>query len=113
MSNMAENTTGMSKMTDQVIATDLLIATKTGVRNLAYAITEAATPQVHEVLQRQMTDAISSHEQVSQYMIQKGWYKPYDVQGQLNMDLQIVQQSVSQMQNNQNNQNTQNQQNYQ
>lgn len=40
MNALIESLTGMNKMSDQVIATDFLIAAKSGVRNYAIALTE-------------------------------------------------------------------------
>ncbi|MCX2829074.1 spore coat protein [Bacillus pseudomycoides] len=61
-------------MTEQVIATDLLLVSKTAVRNYAYAIMEVTFNQTREVLRQPLQDAIDTHKQVSQYMIDKGYY---------------------------------------
>ncbi len=37
-------------------------------------------------------DAIAFHEQISQYMINKGYYHPTNVQEQLRVDMQTAQQ---------------------
>ncbi|WAH35663.1 spore coat protein [Alicyclobacillus dauci] len=100
MNPIIENLTGTSAMTDQVIATDLLMATKTGVRNYAIAITEAATPEVRSELHRQLEDSITAHEQVSRYMMDKGWYYAYNIPKQIDLDLKgadNAQETASQM----------------
>jgi len=79
-------------LNDQIIATDLLMSAKTAVRNYAYAITEAATPEVRNTLRSQLNDAIQIHEQISRYMIEKGYYHPNNVQEQLRIDMQAAQQ---------------------
>jgi len=84
------NTTNV--LNDQIIATDLLMSAKTAVRNYAYAITEAATPEVRNTLRSQLNDAIQIHEQISRYMIEKGYYHPNNVQEQLRIDMQAAQQ---------------------
>ncbi|WP_218197411.1 spore coat protein, partial [Pseudomonas sp. 2995-1] len=81
-------------MTEQAIATDLLLSAKTGVRNCAYAITECATPEVRQSLNQQLQQAITFHDRVSQYMINKGYYDPYDLNHQVQMDQQTAQQSI-------------------
>lgn len=66
---MVQNRT--EKIDDQVIAADLLLAAKNGVRTYSYAITEAHSPAVRSVLKRQLDDAISFHQQVADYMTNK------------------------------------------
>lgn len=91
MNTILENITGMSTMTDQVIAYDFLIAAKTGVRNCALALTEAASPDVRAILRKQLEEAVTTHEQISAYLMKKGWYQPYNIQDQIKLDLQNAQ----------------------
>ena len=77
---------------DQIIATDLLNAVKTSIKESAVALTETATPEVHRTLEQQLSQSLRFHEQVTQYMMQKGWYKPYDVQQMVQSDVQQSQQ---------------------
>lgn len=81
---------GMAGMTDQVIATDLLISTKAGIRNLAFAITECETPEVRAELRSQLKTAVETHEKLSHYMVTKGMYHPNNIQEQLALDLKIT-----------------------
>ncbi len=83
MNTLVENLTGMSTMTDEVLAYDLLLASKSGVTMLAAALTETATPEIRQILRGQLQGAIDTHEQVTNYMMQKGWYLPYDLKGQI------------------------------
>lgn len=53
MNQFIQGLMGMGGMTDQVIATDFLISVKSGVRNYAAAITEAATPELREAHREQ------------------------------------------------------------
>lgn len=73
---------------DQIIATDLLNAVKTSIKEAAIALTETVTPEVHRTLEQQLSQSLRFHEQVTQYMMQKGWYKPYDVQQMVQSDIQ-------------------------
>ncbi len=50
MNSIIENMTGMNGMTDQVIASDLLIAAKSGIKNYALALTESTSSEVRNVL---------------------------------------------------------------
>ncbi|PPA69429.1 spore coat protein [Jeotgalibacillus proteolyticus] len=87
MNTIIENLTGMDALSDQVVAMDLLIAAKSGVRNYAMAVTEAGTPEVKEMLTRHLDDAIEMHEQVSAYAVEKGWYHPWDTNEQIQLNL--------------------------
>ncbi|BCJ88487.1 spore coat protein [Effusibacillus dendaii] len=82
---------------DAHMAGELLGFAKTGVRNLAAAITETATPRVREVLNRQLHDSIRSHAHIFNYMYERGLYPAYSleqiIQGDLrraNMALQMA-----------------------
>jgi similar to spore coat protein len=87
MNGFIQNLMGMGGMTDQVIATDFLIAAKEGVRNYTVALTEVATPELRTALRQQLRDAIQTHENISNYMIAKGFYHPHDLSEQLQVDL--------------------------
>lgn len=86
----------MQNFNDQAAATDLLLAAKSGVRNCAYAITEAASPNVRQALSQQLQQSVNFHEQVANYMIDKGYYHPYNLNEQLQVDQQAAQQSLQQ-----------------
>jgi similar to spore coat protein len=87
MNTIIEKLTGMDKMSDQVIATDFLITAKNGVRNYAMALTESATPEVREVLKRQLRDTIATHEAITGYMMKNGYYHAYNPQEQYKVDM--------------------------
>jgi similar to spore coat protein len=95
MNTVVENLTGMSPLTDQVIASDMLIAAKAGIKNYAVAITESATTEVRNTLKQQLNDAINYHEQISNYMISKGYYNPHDVSKQIKMDISASQVAIN------------------
>ncbi|WCK56510.1 spore coat protein [Aneurinibacillus sp. Ricciae_BoGa-3] len=87
MNSFIQNLMGMEGMTDQVIAADFLITAKSGVRNYAIAITEAATPEVRETLRRQFEDAILTHERITAYMMENGLYHAYNINEQIQLDV--------------------------
>jgi similar to spore coat protein len=95
MNQMMQNMSGMGAMTDQVIATDFLIAAKTGVKNLALALTETNTPEVRDALKQYLNDAIDTHEQITKYMVSKGYYHPNNLAEQLNVDLDAAQTALN------------------
>jgi len=86
MANMIQNMAGMADMTEQVIATDFLIASKSAIKNYAAALAETTTPEVTNALHRQLDDAINSHGRISTYMMNKGYYNAFDPQAQMSMD---------------------------
>lgn len=91
MNNFIKGLIGMEGMTDQVVATDLLISAKSGVINTSLALTEAATPALRSVLKEQLFAALRTHENISKYMIAKGYYHPYELSKQIQVDLQTAQ----------------------
>jgi similar to spore coat protein len=95
MNIILEHLTGMNALTDQVIAMDLLITAKSGVRNYAMAITEAATPEIKAVLSKQLDEAINLHEQMTMYMIERGLYHPWNVNEQIQLDLLNIQTALN------------------
>ncbi|MFD1739574.1 spore coat protein [Bacillus salitolerans] len=90
MNAIIEYLTGMNVLTDQVIAMDLLISAKSGVRNYAMAVTEAGTPEVKEILIRHLEEALDMHEQISTYMTEKGWYHAWNTDEQIKLNLQNI-----------------------
>ncbi len=72
---------------DEIIAGDLLHGSKAAVRNYANALTETTSPQVRDTLKRQLNEAITFHDQISQYAVNRGMYMPHDIQGQLQHDM--------------------------
>ncbi|WP_251550219.1 spore coat protein [Neobacillus muris] len=87
MNQFIQNMIGMGGMTDQVIATDFLISAKAGVRNYTVAITEAATPELRAVLREHLRAAIQTHEDITNFMMAKGYYHPDELSEQLQVDL--------------------------
>ncbi|CAG7651074.1 spore coat protein [Paenibacillus allorhizosphaerae] len=90
MNTILERLTGMHTLTDQVIAMDCLIAAKSGVRNYAMAVTEAVTPEIKTILTKQLEEAIDMHEKITMYMMERGLYHPWNVNEQLQLDLQNI-----------------------
>lgn len=75
-------------LNDLAIATDFLVTAKAGVRNLAVAITETATPDVKKLLRRELDNAIETHDKIAQYMIENELYHAYDLDEQFKHDLE-------------------------
>ncbi|MGM1022946.1 MAG: spore coat protein [Bacillota bacterium] len=95
MNSIIENMTGMNGMTDQVIASDLLIAAKSGIKNYALALTESTSSEVRNVLCDQLSKAVNLHEQIFNYMKNNGYYNAYDPEQQIQMDIQNADKALS------------------
>ncbi|MBV6713560.1 spore coat protein [Paenibacillus chitinolyticus] len=95
MNPILEYLTGMHVMTDQVIAQDFLISAKSGIQNYAVAITETSTPEVKAVLHKHLREAVQTHERITNYMIEQGYYHPYDPVEQIKLDRQNVQATLN------------------
>ncbi|RJS59045.1 spore coat protein [Bacillus sp. PK3_68] len=95
MNQIVKSLVGMGGMTDQVIATDFLISAKEGVRNLAVTLTETATPELRSTLREQLRTAIETHKNISNYMINKGYYHPGKLNEQLQVDFQAAQAAIN------------------
>jgi len=83
-----------SIINDQTIATDLLLSSKSGVRSLAVAITETATPEVKKVLKKELETAIDLHDKIAQYMIDNEMYHAYDLKEQVSHDLKNAEEAL-------------------
>ncbi|AIQ62174.1 spore gernimation protein GerQ [Paenibacillus stellifer] len=90
MNPIIEYLTGLNTLTDQVIASDLLLSAKNGVRSYAIAITEAITPEIRRTLEQQLEQNIDLYERISTYLIECKWYQPWLVKDQLQMDLNNI-----------------------
>ncbi|MCD2137530.1 spore coat protein [Salinicoccus halitifaciens] len=75
---------------DQIIATELLVTAKAAVRTYAVALTETASPEVRDVLKRQLKQAIDQHGRIADYMMENNMYYAHDVDKQLELDKKKV-----------------------
>ena len=85
-----ENAEGMPEMADSALALEFLMSIKTGVRNAATALSETATPDLREAFRVQLEAGLALHEEVSNFMIKKGWLHPYNLQDQYKIDLKSI-----------------------
>ncbi|SDJ80325.1 spore coat protein [Sediminibacillus albus] len=88
------NAVGMPEQIDSAIALDLLITVKEAVRNYSVALTEAASPEVRTTIRNQMEAAIDFQGEITEMMVRKKWFHPYDVSEQQVLDLQAAQTAV-------------------
>jgi spore coat protein F len=83
------------RMDTGFFAGDLLAFTKTGVRNYAVAITETATPQLRDVLTKQLNLMIKAHERIFLFMYKNGHYPSYDMKKLIEHDVMMAQKALS------------------
>jgi spore coat protein F len=76
-------------------AGNLLGMAKTLVRNYAIAITETSTPNLREVLTKQMLAVIHLHAQVFYFMLERNYYPSYDLNQLLATDVQNAEFALS------------------
>ena len=85
-----ENAEGMPELADSALAMEFLISIKTGIRNAAFALTEAYTPDVRDEFYHQLKAGIKLQEELMQLMFKKDWLNPYEMKEQYIMDEKSV-----------------------
>lgn len=80
------NSMHMPEMADTTFAMDFLLRAKEGVRNIAVALTESASPDVRVTLRKQLMQGIAMHQEISELMIKKKWFHPYELTEQYQLD---------------------------
>ena len=95
MTNILQNLAGMGGLTERAIASDFLISSKSAVRNLAFAITETATPELKSALREQLRNAVDTHAKITDYMIANGYYHPNHLADQISVRLQDAQTALN------------------
>jgi spore coat protein CotF len=81
-----ENAEGMPGLADATVAMDFLMGVKSGIQNLAIAITEIADPDARVVVCGLLEVQISLHAELIRLMLIKGWIHPYKVDEQFKID---------------------------
>lgn len=87
-----QDLTGLTgaKVTDQVIASDLLAAGKMGAMALTTATLEAATPELRRLFQDSLMECLAEHERIYRLAQERGWYQAYArPEEQLRLDLEL------------------------
>ncbi|WP_342562953.1 spore coat protein [Paenibacillus sp. FSL R7-0345] len=80
------NSLNMPEMADTTFAMDFLLRAKEGVRNLSIALTETASPDVRALLRTHLMQGIALHQEISELMIRKKWFHPYELNEQYQLD---------------------------
>ncbi|MBE1442976.1 spore coat protein [Paenibacillus sp. OAS669] len=80
------NSLHMPEMADMTFAMDFLMRAKEGVRNTAIALTETVSPDVRALLRKQLRQGISLHQEITELMLRKKWFHPYELKEQYQLD---------------------------
>ena len=80
------NSLNVPELADTTFAMDFLIRAKEGVRNTAVALTETASPEVRALLRKQLMQGIAMHQEITELMISKKWFHPYELSEQYKLD---------------------------
>ncbi|MDB5053029.1 MAG: spore coat protein [Bacilli bacterium] len=80
------NALNMPEMADMTFAMDFLIRAKEGVRNTAIALTETASPEARALLKNNLHQGLALHQEISNLMINKKWFHPYELSEQYQLD---------------------------
>jgi spore coat protein CotF len=80
------NALHVPELADTTFAMDLLLRAKEGVRNIAGALTESASPDVRTLLRNQLMQGIAMHQEITELMINKKWFHPYELSEQYKLD---------------------------
>lgn len=80
------NALNMPELADMTFAVDFLVRVKDGVRNTAAALTECASPDVRAMLRNQLRQGIQLHTELTELMVRKKWFHPYELNEQYQLD---------------------------
>ncbi|MEI2458757.1 spore coat protein [Bacillus subtilis] len=80
------NSLNVPELADTTFAMDFVIRAKEGVRNTAVALTETASPDVRALLRKQLLQGIAMHQEITELMISKKWFHPYELSEQYKLD---------------------------
>ncbi|KIL51147.1 spore coat protein [Jeotgalibacillus campisalis] len=79
---------------DHAIAADMLFEVKASIKELAAAITESATEEIHQFLVNELKAAIAHHEKMYTFFQDRGIYDAYNVPAQLKKDVDYAERAV-------------------
>ncbi|MGX9133954.1 spore coat protein [Rummeliibacillus sp. JY-2-4R] len=80
------NSMNVPELADTTFAMDFLLRAKEGVRNTAVALTETASPNLRALLRKQLLQGIAMHQEITELMINKKWFHPYELKEQYQLD---------------------------
>ena len=93
--NIVQSLAGLGVLTEQVIASDLLLDDDDTICALSQALTEATTPAVRTALAQHLQTALTAQERITNYMLGKGYCNAVNPQEQLRLDMQAADQILT------------------
>ncbi len=72
--NVVDKMSGIPKMANEIIASDLLDACKLSAALLTDATLEASSPELRQFFQKSLNRALDAHGRLSKTAEEKGWY---------------------------------------
>lgn len=96
--SILQSLTGLTgaRVTDQVIASDMLAAGKLGCVSLTLATLEAATPELRRLFQESLNECLNDHERLYRLTQERGWYQAYaSPEQQLQLELRLSEPAAS------------------
>lgn len=71
------NLAGVGDMNEQIIAADFLLNANAAIRDYGTILSETSSPEMREVLRKQLDSAISMQERIQKYMLSRNYYHVY------------------------------------
>ena len=81
-----DNMEGMPGLVDSTIAMSFLLNAKSGIRNCAIALTEISDVEARAEVTNMLSRAIDLHTEITDLMIKKGWFHPFEPGKQFDLD---------------------------
>ncbi|GJM79584.1 hypothetical protein HMSSN139_20800 [Paenibacillus sp. HMSSN-139] len=78
------NALNMPEIADMTFATDFLMRAKEGVRNIAIALTETASPEARILLRNLLRQGIAMHQEITELMMRKNGSIPTSCPSNIN-----------------------------
>ncbi|QOX63477.1 spore coat protein [Anoxybacterium hadale] len=72
-----QNLAGLGDMSEQIIAADFLLNAKATVRDYGTILSESSSPEIRQVLRKQLDAAITMQERIQKYMTTRNYYQIY------------------------------------
>ena len=82
--------------TDQHIAAGMLFEVKAAIKDLAAAITESSSDEIHTFLTAESKMTIAQHQQIYGFLQTRGIYDAYNIPAQLQKDIGYAKRALNQ-----------------
>jgi len=90
MTNIIQNMAGFGNMTEKVVGEDALAMVKLEIKMYADALCEVTSSSVREILHKHLNKTIETHQQLTDFMVEKEYYFPANIKKQINLDIEEV-----------------------